>query len=209
MTIRARHQAIKRRYLYRLAVPKEASGNITPSPYFHFFNNEDKEKVLSKPRAKTITRFELYPGYWQRLPHPENKFMHEHPFPLDMDKFREVIAIFTEGTCHFQPFIVGKKSARETWKNSGEMLRMGRQYKTKEYFSRQIEKAEVSKVPAPSTVMYNPVLELFDFYDVELADEGFFRHQVWFYCIFPVYSLPPESLTPRVILILKKVKAMN
>ena len=179
MTRRARHQAIKRRYLYRLAVPKEASANVTPSPYFHFFNNEDKEKVLSKPRAKTISRFELYPGYWQKLPHPENKFMHEHPFPLDMDKFREVMAIFTEGTCHFQPFIVGKKSARETWKNSGEMLRMGRQYKTKEYFSRQIEKAEVSKVPPPSTVMYNPVLELFDFYDIELVDEGFFRHQVW------------------------------
>ena len=64
-------------------------------------------------------------------------------------------------------------------KNSGEMLRMGKQYKAKEYFSREIEKAEVSKVPPPSTVMYNPVLDLFDFYDIELADKGFFRHQVW------------------------------
>jgi len=156
--------ATRRRYVYRFALPKLPFPE--KSDYFHKF---DVPSPLN-PRAMERYRRQMS-GYtkdlWAKLPPPENKFICEQRLPLDMDKFREIMAVFTDGIVHLQFLMASKKD----YVDKGVEIPI-------EKFSRNIEKIEVKQVPPPTRPELQPILQHYDFYEVEFVDESFFRHQI-------------------------------
>ena len=98
-----------------------------------------------------------------------------------MVKFKEALKLFGSQECHYHGFVSTGKEFRlrtKTIRNDDGTYAKVHHPLDPQHFTRKPDIIELRHVDPPYSARFQPAFDLFNFYEIEFQDKGFFRHQV-------------------------------
>ena len=156
--------AFRRSYVYRFANLNREKLKNANSDYYHSIleGSEFSPKFRRRGRDKE---------FMSKLPISDKPFFTEKHLSFDAAKAEEMLQKLV-GTHDFTAF---SNRDAQILKLDGSRQRV---IVPAEEFHRKIDEVTFAQIPPPSSTKFNPIYDLFDFYEFSITASSFYRNQV-------------------------------
>lgn len=157
--------AFRRSYVYRFANLNREKLKNANSDYYHSFLEDSEYSTKFRRRRKGGQEFT------SKLPISDKPFFTEKHLSFDAAKAEEMLQKLV-GTHDFTAF---SNRDAQILKLDGSRQRV---IVPAEEFHRKIDEVTFAQIPPPSSTKFNPIYDLFDFYEFSITASSFYRNQV-------------------------------